>query len=265
MSRRTLLLLASCAVLLLGATPADSHRLVIIAHRGEHLRHPENTLESIAGAIEAGADYTEMDVRQSRDGVHLLMHDGSVDRTTDGHGKVSDLDWEALSRLKVRIPGRTNIEPSRIPRLEEALQACKGKIRIYLDFKNGDIGVVAGMVRSAGMADSIIVYDGPGRVKRWREELPGVPFILSPPAAALTNSVALERFVAQYRPTAFDECPDPAFAKACKALGVKPWPDVQRADEGPEWWTRVLAIGVEGFQTDHPAEADAWLRAGGKR
>jgi glycerophosphoryl diester phosphodiesterase len=263
--RRLRFLAVFPALLALAAAPEEARRPVLIAHRGEHLRHPENTLESIAGAIGSGADYTEMDVRRSRDGVHLLMHDASVDRTTDGQGKVADLDWETLSRLKVRIPGSTNGEPARIPRLEEALEACKGKIRIYLDFKAGDVGVVAGMVRAAGWTDSILVYDSPSRVKRWREVLPGVRFILSPPAAARTNLVALERWVGEHRPTAVDEAPDAAFVEACRKLGVEAWPDVQRAEEGPDWWTQVLATGVRGFQTDHPAEADAWLRSRGER
>jgi glycerophosphoryl diester phosphodiesterase len=252
------------ALLLHAEAPSGERRVILIAHRGEHRRHPENTVSAIEGAVSAGVDYVEMDVRRSRDGVHVLMHDATVDRTTDGQGRVSELDWEALSKLIVRTTGPEGGPTDRIPRLESALQACKGRIRIYLDFKSGDILAVAAMIRDAGMTGSVVVYDSPSKVAMWREALPGVEFILSVPTAARTNRTELESFVKRHRPKALDTAADAAFVAECRRLGVENWPDAQRESEDPTWWSQVLSAGVRGFQTDHPAEAARWLRDRGQ-
>ena len=130
--------------------PAMTNRFVVIAHRGEHLRHQENTLEAIEGAIAAGADFVEIDLRRSRDGVYLLMHDRTVDRMTTGQGAVASLKWAELSALSVRDRRLTQVPPSRIPKFTEALRACHGRIRIYLDFKDGDRAETAKLIREAG-------------------------------------------------------------------------------------------------------------------
>jgi glycerophosphoryl diester phosphodiesterase len=72
------MLLVSCLAL----SAAD--RIVVIAHRGEHRAHPENTLPAFQAAIDAGADFFELDVRTTSDGRLVLMHDARVDRTTKG-------------------------------------------------------------------------------------------------------------------------------------------------------------------------------------
>lgn len=259
-----------CAVLLASRLcaadlPALKHATVVIAHRGEHQRHHENTLESIDGAVEAGADFVELDVRRSSDGRYLLMHDASVDRMTDGKGRVVEQSWEALSRLNVRDLHLTNVPPSRIPLLEEALARCRGRIHIYLDFKAGDRAKVAAMIREAGMERGVLIYDSAGGIDEWRRLAPELPIITSPPKAALTDSGALKEFVGRYRPEILDEAPDAGFVSAVAALGVKPWPDIQRAVETPEYWRGIWDKGLRGFQTDHPAELVRWLKETGRR
>jgi glycerophosphoryl diester phosphodiesterase len=259
-----------CAVLVLSRLsaadlPALKHSTVVIAHRGEHLRHHENTLEAIDGAVEAGADFVELDVRRSSDGRYLLMHDASVDRMTDGKGRVVEQSWEQLSKLVVRDTRLTNIPPSRIPLFEEALARCRGRIHIYLDFKAGDRAKVAAMIREAGMERGVLVYDSASGIEEWRRLAPELPLITSPPKAALTNSAALKEFVLQYLPEVLDEAPDSAFITAAGALCVKTWPDIQRADETPEYWRGIWDKGLRGFQTDHPAELVRWLKETGRR
>ena len=82
--------------------PASRNGLVVVAHRGDHTLHPENTLEAVEAAIASRADYVEVDLRTSKDGRLLLCHDERVDRTTDGRGLVRELTWDSLSRLSVR-------------------------------------------------------------------------------------------------------------------------------------------------------------------
>ncbi len=77
----------------------DTDRKLVIAHRGGAGQWPENTLFAFRNAIEAGADALEFDVHATRDGVLVVMHDATVDRTTDGSGRVDEMTWEALQEL----------------------------------------------------------------------------------------------------------------------------------------------------------------------
>ncbi len=250
---------------LVAELPPLRHATVVIAHRGEHLRHHENTLEAIQGAIDAGADFTEMDVRRSLDGKYLIMHDGTVDRMTDGHGSVADLTWEELARLKVQSRQLTNVPPSRIPLFEEALKLARGKIHIYVDFKAGDRAVAADIIRAAGMGNGVLIYDNTSGVTEWQRIAPEMPVITSPPDRARTNFTVMKAFIERYHPDVLDQAPDQKCMAQMQALPVKIWPDIQRSDENPQYWQKKWDEGLRGFQTDHPVELVKWLEQTGRR
>jgi len=106
----------------------------LIAHRGVSARAPENTLPALLAAVEEGADGVEFDVRLTRDGVPVLMHDDDVAGTTDGRGRVSEMTLQAVRALepKGRVDRSTDI---RIPTLEEALEVVAGRIPIVVELK----------------------------------------------------------------------------------------------------------------------------------
>lgn len=133
-------------------------RVEVVAHRGYSAIAPENTLSASAGAIRAGADYVECDVRRSKDGCLVVMHDGSVERTTDGAGRVEDLTLEQLKSLDAGSWFHPAFAGERIPTLDELLWLAKGKIRVIIEVKQPGIedDVVAD-VRGAGMFDDVIV------------------------------------------------------------------------------------------------------------
>jgi len=95
----------------------------LIAHRGWASRFPENTLESIGAAFDAGARYVEFDVQLSADGVPVLLHDATLDRTAGTTGCVHDLPWEALSRCTVGETDRigSRFQAALLPSLEQAM------------------------------------------------------------------------------------------------------------------------------------------------
>src|SRR5438477_13041721 len=74
----------------------DLGRRLVVGHRGNRSRIAGNTLESLQSAIDVGADAIEFDVRTSRDGVTVLMHDETLDRTTDGHGPLASFSYAEL-------------------------------------------------------------------------------------------------------------------------------------------------------------------------
>src|ERR1700686_5360976 len=111
------------------ATLFIAAQIVVVSHRGEHLAHPENTLPAFQAAIEAGADYFELDVRTTSDGRLVLMHDRTVDRTTNGKGPVREMTLDQIRGLDA---GAGAIPPT----LEEALNLAHGRIGVYVDCKD---------------------------------------------------------------------------------------------------------------------------------
>lgn len=93
-------------------------RMTVAAHRGDSANYPENTMAAFRAAIAVGADMIETDVRLTRDGVPVLIHDRTVDRTTDGTGYVKDIDFAELRMLNAG----TKEMPQQIPTLEELLE-----------------------------------------------------------------------------------------------------------------------------------------------
>src|SRR3954465_14552087 len=103
------LFLLSAITLLLGLgsfkpnpLPLSKHKFIVIAHRGDHVIYPENTLEAYKEAIKNEADYVEIDLRTTKDGELVSMHDGSINRMTDGKGQLKDFTLAELLQLKVK-------------------------------------------------------------------------------------------------------------------------------------------------------------------
>lgn len=108
-------------------------RILVAAHRGAHQNYPENSLASFREAIRLGVDILETDVRTSKDGVLVIMHDKTLDRTTNGKGNVSDYTFDELRKLRLVHNGTVSEEL--IPSFDEVLQLVKGKIMLDVDFK----------------------------------------------------------------------------------------------------------------------------------
>jgi len=111
--------------------PEDAFPL-IVAHRGAPSTHPENTLPSFEAAIALGARIVELDVRVSADGVPVVMHDPTVDRTTDGSGSVHELTATELAQLNAG----TADTPAAVPTLADVLDLVSGRAAVALEIKN---------------------------------------------------------------------------------------------------------------------------------
>lgn len=111
-------------------------RTIVIAHRGIWLHAPENSLPAIKETIAQGVDIVEIDVRRTSDGQLVLMHDETVDRMTNGQGKVADLTLTEIRslQLKDRQGGADEVLTEEgVPTLEEAMLAARNKIFVNLD------------------------------------------------------------------------------------------------------------------------------------
>jgi glycerophosphoryl diester phosphodiesterase len=110
-------------------------RPLVSAHRGASAAAPENTLLALEAALAAGADVAEVDLRMTRDGHLVLMHDRSVDRTTDGRGRVSELTLAEIRRLDAGAWFKPEFAGVRVPTLEEALRWSAGRLGFLLELK----------------------------------------------------------------------------------------------------------------------------------
>lgn len=125
----------------------------IVAHRGASAERPENTLASTRRAIEAAATLVEVDIRTTKDGHLVLMHDASLDHTTNGKGPLSELTLDEIRKLDAGSHFGPPFRGERVPTLEEVLKECKGKVGVLLDLKEaGDAyhQKVVGLIRQFG-------------------------------------------------------------------------------------------------------------------
>ena len=111
--------------------PADKH-VMVTAHRGDWRNAPENSLPAFRSAIEMGVDIVELDMNKTKDGVIVIMHDNTIDRTTDGKGRPSDYTLAEIKKFHLRN-GQGRVTRNLIPTLEEVMLLAKGKILVNLD------------------------------------------------------------------------------------------------------------------------------------
>ena len=106
-----------------------------IAHRGLSARFPENTLAAFEGAIDAGARMIELDVTLSRDRKLVVIHDETVDRTTNGSGAVKALTMQTLDRLDAGSWFDPRFNTQRLPTLAQVLDLVKGRLWVNIEIK----------------------------------------------------------------------------------------------------------------------------------
>lgn len=112
--------------------------VLVDAHRGASVHHPENTLAAFRAALDAGADSIEFDLRLSADGHPVVIHDPTVDRTTDGRGRVAALAFAELRALDAGSWKDPDFSGERLPTLDETLDLLEGVPRINIELKTED-------------------------------------------------------------------------------------------------------------------------------
>ena len=134
--------------------------VMVVAHRACWQHAPENSIQSVRNCIALGVDMVEIDVRRTRDAHLVLMHDETVDRTTDGTGKISDLTLREIKqyRLKANIGGAgAKLTDERVPLLEEILKVAKSKILINLDIKEDIYHEALQFIKQFTMQNEVLI------------------------------------------------------------------------------------------------------------
>ncbi len=120
-----------------GEVALPTYKIFAVGHRGAPSHAPENTLASHNAAIALGATVVEFDVRYTKDGHFVVIHDRTVNRTTDGRGRVSQLTLEEIKTLDAGSWMGPEYAGIRVPTLREALRNIKGRAAVDIDFKGG--------------------------------------------------------------------------------------------------------------------------------
>ncbi|QKG54274.1 glycerophosphodiester phosphodiesterase [Hymenobacter sp. BRD67] len=127
--------------------PTPRHHFVVIAHRGYDTTFPENMLAAYEQAIREGADYVEIDLRTTKDGQLISLHDATLDRVTTGTGPVEDQSLQQLQQVCVTSPQKQAGVTFAIPTFQQILALCNKKLFVYIDFKEAALRVVYPILR----------------------------------------------------------------------------------------------------------------------
>jgi glycerophosphoryl diester phosphodiesterase len=240
------------ALLLAATCAAQERRIAVIAHRGEHLSHTENTLAAFQAASDLGADFFELDVRTTKDGKLVLMHDGTVDRTTNGKGEVANMSFDEIRALEVRGGGK-------VPTFDEALALAEGRIGVYVDCKRISPHDVVDALERHRMLEHSVIYGGWDFLKQVSALQPAARVM---PEA--DNPDHLKQIFAEGHPPviAFDardfNGENIAIVKGAKALI---YVDRLGASDNQAAWEDAVRRGADGIQTDHPGDLVEFLKS----
>jgi glycerophosphoryl diester phosphodiesterase len=269
---------AACGVLILLARPAPPHPFfaagqpgtLVIAHRGGAGLRPENTLEAFRHAASIGVDVLEMDVQRTADGALVCMHDPTVDRTTDGRGRVDSLMLSELKKLDAGYRwstdgGRTypfRGKGVRVPTLEEVL-ARLPETRTIIEIKHTGPELaqpLCSLIRRFGTPQARLVASmNPEAVIAFRRACPEIATAMTSGEARAFYGIHLLRLERIYSPPVQallipdriggETIPTRRLIEAAqrRGLSVQVWTII-----GEERMRELLQIGVQGMITDRP-------------
>lgn len=241
-----------------------SKNVLVASHRAVHHQLPENSLPAIREAIRLGVDIVEIDVKVSKDGIPMLMHDGKVDRTTTGKGDLETQTFEELRKLRLMSNGKATEET--IPTLEEALQIAKGRIMVDLDLKTERIDKVIEVVKKMDAGEFVFFFDSDYQILA-KVDAASKNYMIMPRAysQAMADS-ALTRF----KPEVIhidSKFYTPEVTSLIRGKGARIWinalgaPDVEiRKGNVSETLKNLTRQGANIIQTDEPEKMIRGLR-----
>ncbi len=245
-------------------TVGERKQMINVAHRGATAYAPENTIAAFDLAVDMKADYIEIDVQRSNDGELVLIHDTTVDRTTNGTGKVGDLTFEQLRSLDAGSWKGEQFAGEPIPTFEEILDRYHGKVGILIELKAPELypGIeeqVAEALKERNLDkpqnEKIIIQSfNFESMKKMDELLPQVPIGVLTSNRAHTTLAALKEF------STYADWFNPSYGIVTEALvkrvhslemQIGSW--TVRSQEAADF---LFEMGVDAIITDYPDYVD---------
>lgn len=263
------------------AAPAKQSVLVV-SHRGDWRNAPENSLQAFQNCIDMGVDMVELDLKKTKDGELILMHDNTLNRTTNGTGKPEDYTLAELKELRLKN-GAGCLTRHKIPTLRETMLLCKGKILVNVDKGYEYFEDVQKILEETGTANQCVVKEKiPYQTikEQHGDILDKVIFMPKADLCKPEEESIIDSYLQNEKPLAFEvrfsQVNDKVFEliKKLNDNGIKVfvnalWPaqnaehDDDRAVElkqPDESWGWLIQQGFKLIQTDRPALLLDYLR-----
>lgn len=241
----------------------DRLRPLAVAHRGDSAHAPENTLAAFRAALAAGADMVEFDVGLSADLRPVILHDATLDRTTDGRGPLAARRLAELKALDAGAWFAPEFAGERIPFLDEALDLLAGRAKINIEVKPEVLeqappdrvaALVLGPVRARGLLGEVVFSSfAPAVLDALRAAEPRARLgVLAdrPQSPDVAAARVLELGAFSYNPDEAHLTPELVAAVHDAGALVLPWARAGCNNEGA--MRRALALGSDGFFADDP-------------
>ena len=230
----------------------------IIVHRGSNKVAPENTFAAAESCIELGVDFVEIDVRLSKDRIPFILHDTSVNRTTNGSGQINDLTSDQIECLDAGSWFHSDFAGAKIPRLEIYFHWIKGKIKVFLDMKDPllrgrELKKIVDLVYETGLEkECFFSFQDTTRPSSRAKELSEIaPELLLKINAGSLDEIhqAKEKFNADIVETSINMFTD-EYKALCRQLKLKTmiWEKLWSVD----LFKRTLRSGVDMINLDDP-------------
>jgi glycerophosphoryl diester phosphodiesterase len=229
--------------------------LQISAHRGNVSSAPENTLAAFKNALKAGAHFIEVDVRTTKDGILMIMHDANLERTTNGKGAFKLYDAKYLKTLSAGKGYADSFENEKIPTLEESCQLIyewnlthKAKTFFYIDAKDVEPKPLLSILRKYNLEANSVFYGSDDFLHRLKMEFEGAKLL---PALKNPNEI-IEKFN-KLKPFAFDASwlsLTKEMVDEIHRLGVKVFTDLLGPLDTEINYMKARDMGLDLIQTD---------------
>ena len=231
--------------------------LKISAHRGNSLNAPENTLATFRKVLAMGVELIEIDVRTSSDGALVILHDGNLDRTTNGLGPIKNLTLKEIKKLSAGKGYGEEFVKEQIPTLEETAKLIYQwnkkhiqKTFIYVDCKEVAPKPLVEMLKKYDLANESCFYGADAFLENLKMEFPAAKLMPS-----LKNKAEIEAKIARLKPYAFDAnwlAISPELVQEIHTRGIKIFTDVLGPFDQQANYQKALSLGLDLIQTDKP-------------
>ncbi|MBI4549494.1 MAG: hypothetical protein HY714_01025 [Candidatus Omnitrophica bacterium] len=234
----------------------------IIAHRGASSECPENSMCAIVRALELGADCVEIDVRMTRTGEWVVIHDETLERFGGGKLKVEEADPAALKKIDIGSWFGSQFKSERMPTLRETARRVIGSAALVLDIKTRrapEVLAASLLETLAGQDLSSVVFSSfsPALLKALEKRRPGIRLgYLFKNFPLLRTRLVPPRLLYSIHPR--KEIFSSRLAAEAKARGLRTF--VWTVNQ-PDILERLVRGGADGVFTDHPGEARRWLES----
>ena len=267
-----------------------SDYIVVASHRGDWRNYPENSIPAIESVIRMGVDIMELDVKMTKDSVLILMHDKTIDRMTNGKGRVCDITYDSLMTFNMRRAHNIVTDTLKVPTLREALLCCKDRILVNVDHAYPYYEQIVKLTEELGVAGQVLMKSKSSIDKvnedtqKYGSRMLYMPVVdVNKPKGKKLFAEYLEKGVVpmafelcwQYPGEEIDEC-----VKQVHQMGSKIWvntiwaslcgglgndDDAALAAKNPaDVYGQYINMGVSMIQTDRPQMLLDYLRSIGR-